>query len=207
MTAPVGDIPTASLRWALSAVLPAVGTDPMRPNLCTVRVECAPPEAPGALWLITTDGHRLHRAEIHASGLAAGGAWSAQWDAAACAAVLRALPRGKRAPPMTQVARREDGGIRVQAGASWLEIPAADCPRYPDWRQVVAPPVPPHDAPPTPWGGVAGVDPTYVAAACAACPGESCKIHLAADPLHPIHVTSTAPGVGVFFALVMPMRV
>lgn len=194
-----------ALRWALTATLKAAS--PMRSALCGVCFERpeADEDAPipiraGMLRLVATDGHRLHVADIAALGDLALPARGVTLDRAACERLLKALPKtGKKGPaPSVDLAFRDDAA-HARIGADTLLIPVL-AERFPDWRQVV--PKTPAKAP----AERMGFDPDYLAAACAVAPGGCLQIHTPED-LSPMLLTSQNPDLGMFTAVVMPMRI
>lgn len=201
------EITVDALRWALTATLKAASKDPVRHALCGVCFERpeADEDAPipiraGMLRLIGTDGHRLHVADIAALGDLALPARGVTLDRAACERLLKALPKtGKKGPaPSVDLAFRDDAA-HARIGADTLLIPVL-AERFPDWRQVV--PTIPAKAP----AERMGFDPDYLAAACAVAPGGCLQIHTPED-LSPMLLTSQNPDLGMFTAVVMPMRI
>lgn len=200
------EVSTNSLRWALDAVLRAVCTLPERASLYNVRAEySAPDAAPGILTLVATDGHRLHRADIYAPGAPWLSRPGVTWSADNLRAVLKALPKGKKAPPTVT--------LRPGVGTAVLEVLLPGCVlevstldevvtgRFPDWRQVTTDPVP------DPTGAAVGLDPAYLADACAASPAGTTLRLTHGDPLSPVHLHAEDPDLGKFHAVIMVMRI
>lgn len=201
------EINTNALRWALTATLKAASKDATgRPAICGIRIErpTADEAAPiairaGMLRLVGTDGHRLHVADIAATGDLALPPEGVTLDRAGSERLLKALPKGtkKQDPPPAEIvlAGRE---MTAKVDGSVLPLPLLT-ERYPDWRQVI-----PKAAEKI--AARVGFNPQYLADACAVAPSDCVTLHMPED-LAPMMVTSTSPDVGAFAAIVMPMRI
>lgn len=217
-------VPVERLRWALRATLKAASADETRYVLCGVHVEYhateqvgAVPCPAGTLRLLSTDGHRLHIADVYAPrDVAAPLGFGVTLERAQLEALAKALPKAsKRGPehPPVVITRVSALMYRVQVGyGTTLDLPVIDG-RFPDWRQVVPPPCELTDPirhgarhATTARAGRVSVNPDYLADACASAPGKSITLHTAEDDLSPMRLESSDPDVGTLTAVIMPMR-
>lgn len=219
-------VPVERLRWALRATLRAASPDETRYVLCGVHVEYhateqggAVPCPAGTLRFISTDGHRLHIADVYAprNDVVAPLAFGVTLELAQLEALAKALPRpAKRGPPLAPVVITRLSALmyRAQIGyGATIDLPVIDG-RFPDWRQVVPPPCDLTD----PIGHVGGrhattaragrwsVNPDYLADACACAPSKGLTLHTPEDDLSPMRLESSDPDVGTLTAVIMPMR-
>lgn len=120
------------LHAALSALIPAISTDPTRESLQRLRVEYDAESH--VLDLVATDGWRLHRVTYapHMPPLEA--SFSYEVSATLVASVAKATAKRRGSPVEAQISAQ---GVRygdIVCGATGRRYP------FPSWRQVLPPP-------------------------------------------------------------------
>jgi hypothetical protein len=198
------EIDAPSLLSAVKATSRAMSRDGTRPHLNALRVEW---NGIGLLTLTATDGHRLHRTQIH-SGIPAedirGSTDQGEWlipenGVRALASLLTRKGRARKGP--VEIVRLTFMGAHWGAGELSSEV-------FPPTDKVI-PSAPEHKG-----ETFIGIDPSYMADACDACRdlGAQMTIGRSGDVLDPLVIRATFHGAagasdGNFLGLIMPRRI